>query len=369
MKSFLITSLLFFSLFSVCTAQVFDENDPIIDYDELNPPANPPSNTIAKWVRTPGVSWSTQKWKSYIINGMPFRLRFPNNYDPNRAESYPMIVILHGRGFQGGDRYMNERHLNNSGAKAYEDGINQGRFDGFVLSPQADGGWFNENHVSNIDRIIDQAYVELNLDRDRVSVNGRSGGAQSVWIFMQAAPKTYAAAAPMAGVKTSSTDNIDAYKHMPLWIFQGELDTGPASATVEAIIDEIIAKKGNVKYTKYKNSGHGIFDKGYAEPEYFNFYSNVHKANPAVMSGEYANVYEDNKKWDYEFLERNELCPEDAISVRLGLTAGFDAYEWRKDGQLITGATSNEYIVTEFGVYEARFRRGAEWSDWSPQPV
>ncbi|MFT4847488.1 MAG: putative esterase [Sediminicola sp.] len=369
MRTLFFISILCLSYFTSVNAQVFDVNDPIVNYDELNPPSNPPSNTVGKWIRTPGVSWNTDKWKSYIINGMPFRLRFPNNYDPNRQEEYPMIVILHGLGFQGGDKYMNERHLNNSGAKAYEDGINSNRFDGFVLSPQADGGWFNQNHVSNIDKIILQADQDLNFDINRVSVNGRSGGAQSVWVFMQAASKTYAAAAPMAGVKSSSTDNIDAYKHMPLWIFQGELDTGPSSSTVEAIIDEILAKKGNVKYTKYKNAGHGIFDKGYAESDYFTFYSSVHKANPAIMAGEYANVFEDNNKWVYEFLEKNELCPGDPINVRLGLTAGFDDYEWRKDGTVISSANSNEYVATSFGVYEARFKRGNVWSVWSPSPV
>ncbi|MCV9385030.1 hypothetical protein [Reichenbachiella ulvae] len=99
------------------SAQVFDVNDPIVDYDEANPPSNPSTGQIAKWVRTPGVSWNTNQWKCYVLNGMAFRLRFPNNYDPNRAEEYPIILILHGLGFSNGDKYMNERHLNNSGAR------------------------------------------------------------------------------------------------------------------------------------------------------------------------------------------------------------------------------------------------------------
>jgi len=369
MRSSLIIAVLTLFLFTTAQAQVFDINDPIVNYDESNPPSLPSSNTVGKWVITPSVSWNTQKWKSYIINGMAFRLRFPNNYDENRSEEYPMIVILHGRGFRDGNRTMNDRHLNNSGARAYEDAINSGKFDGFVLSPQADGGWFNEIHIANINKIITKADVDLNLDVDRVSVNGRSAGAQSVWTFMQAAPKTYAAAAPMAGTRGTSTDNIDAYKYMSLWIFQGELDDNPAPATVEGIIDQIIAKKGYVKYTKYKNSGHGIFDKGYADQGYFDFYTDAHQANPTVMVGEYAKVFEDNKKWVYEFLGKNEVCPGDPINVRLGITAGFNAYEWRKDGQLIAGANSNEYVATSFGTYAARFRRGSTWSAWSPQPV
>ena len=350
-------------------SQVLDPNDPIVDYDPDNPPATPPNGSIAKWVRTSGVSWNANKWKSYYLNGIAFRLRFPNNYDPNRAEPYPMIVILHGLGFKNGTIYMNERHLNNSGAKAYEDGINQNKFDGFVLSPQSTSSWFNEYHINNINTFINQAKSQINLDVNRVSVNGRSGGAQQVWLFIQESPKTYAAAIPMSGVKSTSTNKIDQYKHIPLWLFQGGKDKAPTPFTTEAVIQEIVNKKGDVLYTKYKEGGHGIFNTAYADPDFFPFHERVHKANPTVLKGEYAKVFDDNKKVVYEFVTSEKPCPGDNINITLGLTPGFDDYQWRKDGATINNANNHEYTVTSLGTYEARFKRGSEWSAWSPTPV
>ena len=369
-QSIALFALLYLSfLTSSAYSQAIDVNDPMVVYDPDNPPTIPPNGVLADWVYSPEVNWNSSQWKSYILNGMAMRLRFPKNYDPNRAEKYPMIIILHGLGYRNGNLYLNDRHLNNSGAKAYEDAINRGEFDGFVLSPQSTNPWFNEYHIGVINQFIDKAKEQVNINIDRISINGRSGGAQQVWLFIQNSPKTYAAATPMSGVKSSSTDNIDAYKHMPIWLFQGALDNGPSPFTTEGVISQIVAKGGNVTYTKYKKGGHGIFNTGYAEPDYFPFFERVHKANPTVLQGTYASVYDDASKVVYQFIPETQPCSGDPILIEMGLTAGFDAYQWRKDGVVISGATSHEYTATSLGVYEARFRRGSEWSEWSPRPI
>lgn len=101
---------LFISLIVLLAAKVsaqpnvFDPNDPVTTYDPARPPATPPPNTLAKWVRTKVVDWNTDKFKPYYWrnnNGteMPFRLRFPNGYSPNdRTKKYPVIVFYHGDG-------------------------------------------------------------------------------------------------------------------------------------------------------------------------------------------------------------------------------------------------------------------------------
>ncbi|MEM9298966.1 MAG: LamG-like jellyroll fold domain-containing protein, partial [Bacteroidota bacterium] len=367
MKRVFLLLVLCISFVSISYSQVIDYNDPIVEYDENNPPTTPGGGVLAKWVKTDGVSWNTAKWKAYYLNGTPFRLRFPNDYDP--TQNYPMVVILHGLGFSNGTIYMNERHLNNSGAKAYEDGINQGKYDGFVLSPQSSTGWFNETHISTINQFINQAVQDVSIDVDRVSINGRSGGSQGVWEFISKSPKTYASALPMAGIKSLAYDYLNDFKHLPIWAFQGELDEGPRPAATEALLAAYIDLGGNARYSFYKNSGHGIFNKGYAEPDYFDYIERASKTNPTVLTGEYTQVYDDNSKSIYEFLTREEPCPGDVINIQIGVTAGFDGYEWRKDGVILSGATSNEFNVTELGTYDVRIRRGSDWSDWSLKPV
>ncbi|MEM9299075.1 MAG: fibronectin type III domain-containing protein [Bacteroidota bacterium] len=87
------------------------------------------------------------------------------------------------------------------------------------------------------------------------------------------------------------------------------------------------------------------------------------------MNGELGLVSISSSREVYEFITKDEICPGDPIYGKLGLTAGFEAYQWRKDGNVIPGATSNELVITEYGVYDARFRRNGEWSQWSVRSI
>ena len=81
----------------LCAQNVFSPSDPIVTYSSgaaLGSPAHPnqpAGNVMSKWVRTQRVAWTTTNFKCYIWNGMVFRLRFPNNYNPANATKYPVI--------------------------------------------------------------------------------------------------------------------------------------------------------------------------------------------------------------------------------------------------------------------------------------
>ncbi len=368
----LLTLVILVSLCFGLNAQVLDYNDPIVEYDPNNAPAKPGTGVLVDWVRTKAQSWNTDKWKAYYLSGLPFRLRFPNNYDPNRAEEYPVIVIIHGLGYSNRPAeaiYENERHLGNSGAKAYEDAINQNKFDGFILSPASLTGWFDGAPANIIIQILDHMDQDLNVNLDRVSLVGRSGGAISTWSMIDQDPRPYAAVLPLAGINKDANNWVDKLKHIQMWIHQGELDDGPGPWETEPLLEQLTESGANVRYTKYWGRGHGIFNQAYAEPDYFDFMTRAHKANPAVLEGIYAQTFENSYKVFWEWLPDAKPCPGDPINIRIGLTPGFNGYEWRKDGEIIPGATGNEIIVTELGVYDARYRRGNTWSEWSPQPV
>ena len=99
MKHIIIALLIgLFSLKVGAQSLIFDHNDPIVTYDENNPPATPVSGVPAKWVRTKRMNWNTDDFKAYYYNGMAFRLRYPENYDTSGNTEYPIIVMLTGRG-------------------------------------------------------------------------------------------------------------------------------------------------------------------------------------------------------------------------------------------------------------------------------
>ncbi|MEO1053271.1 MAG: PA14 domain-containing protein [Bacteroidota bacterium] len=364
----LLTGLcLAFGMNTVSPAQVLDPNDPIVEYDSDNPPVKPPWGTLAKWVRTDRLGWNTDSYKSYFYKSMSFRLKWPANYDPSGNTDYPIIIMLHGRG-ERGTIYDNEWSMKHGGQK-HRDAVDQGRFNGFVMYPQNQDGFWGDGHYSIIDDLIHNYLKDIHVDINRVTVHGLSAGGAGTWNIIRAYPKNFASAVPMSAASLSTIAEIPRIKHIPIWLSQGAKDRSPAPATTQQLVDALENASANLRYSFYLNLGHGVWNTHYNESDFFPFLSRANKTNPVVLDGEMVLVQETSSKQVFELLTRNEICPGDPINVRLGLTAGFDGYEWRKDGVVISGANANEYVATEFGTYEARIRRGSEWSYWSPVGV
>lgn len=169
MKGIILFCLLLLITASFVDAQnVFNPQDPIINYDKtqaLGSPKNPDPSIpgLQKWVRTPvnGVTIGTDtfdnsSFKAYFINFngayMAFRLKFPYSYNnPDSAnKKYPIDLFLHGGGEVGcstnGGIYNNERPIW-LGGELFRDRVDKNQFDGFLLYPQyvvSDGcfaGW------------------------------------------------------------------------------------------------------------------------------------------------------------------------------------------------------------------------------------
>ncbi|GAA0565636.1 fibronectin type III domain-containing protein [Chitinophaga japonensis] len=343
-------------LLLVCTQPawsqgVLDPNDPVVTYNPSNPPSQPAWGSIGKWVRTVRVSWNSDLYKCYVYKGMQFRLKYPKNFNPaDTSKKYPIIVFFHGIG-EDGSIYDNEYQLYHGGQK-HMNAVESGAFDGFLLYPQVQYLYFGNTQYDYINELINNFFVpQLNVDPFRVMVEGLSGGGAATWDFLIRYPKLTAAATPISAALYTYDDYIQTWKYMPLWHFQGGVDKNPAPAVAQSIEASAQAAGANYKLKVYPTSGHGIWNTVWNEADYFPFMSRAHKANPWPLFG------------------RTEFCPGEPVNATLGLTAGFDAYEWRKNGTVISGANSNTLAVTSFGTYDARIRSGSRWSPWSPIPV
>lgn len=353
-KLYLFILLFCLGCFHEGLAQVFNSGDNVVNYDPNNPPATPAWGTIAKWVRTPrsAVNFSNKdSYKAYYLSGMPFRLKFPKTYvqGVNDGKKYPLMIFLHGRGESGGI-YDNEYSLYHGGGK-FCAAVDNGKFDGFILVPQSTSGFFGNPQYDFIKQILDELIANNKLDENRIFVNGLSAGGTETWEFMFRYPKVIAGFLPISGCSIAYKDQVNVFRYIPMWIFQGGLDNNPHPNTTQAVVDAALAIGANVKQTLYPNGGHGIWNNAWDDAGFWPFLVAQHKANPWPRNG------------------HNEFCPGETVNVVLGLTAGFDGYEWRKNGEVISGANSNEYTVTSYGTYDARIKRGTVWSPWSPKPV
>lgn len=326
---------------------------------------------------------------------MNYRLLFPANYNTSYAEGYPLIVLMHGAGERGNCLYDNCYHsgwnydpnvnspaaptasthklLNNDhnlfiGGKQHLDARNLAgtrlpndpsmptrAFPGFVLVPQMFNVWDSLN-VQDVVRIVRLHCEKYKIDPNRIYIHGLSIGGYGVYEALMRASWLFAAALPMSAIRDA---NIFKYNqqgrviHVPIWTFQGELDKAPTAAYTNTVVQNFRNAGAVIRYTLYIGTGHAIWNKAYAEPDFFTWMLSKSKANIHPYKGITVIIRSKNQY------------------PKLMLAEGFLAYQWEKDGVIISGATANTYTATATGTYRARFSRlstaptATQWNKWS----
>ena len=331
---------------------VLNPADTIVEYDSTNPPVQPPYGQIGKWVRTKSVSWNSDSYKCYIYQGSCFRLKFPKSYNPtaNDGKKYPLAIVFHGGG-EAGPITDNETSLYHGG-QPYLNAADGDQFDGYIMFMQSQGYWGTTSYLRIID-IINYMVANNKMDPFRITVNGLSSGGQASWDMVNTYTNYVSASLPMSNVSIGYKDPsvVNKVKFTPMWNFQGSLDGSPAPSTAQQVDNAMVAAGGDYKYSEYANVGHNTWDSAFADPDFFPFLVRSYCSNPWVLYG------------------RTGFCSASGLNLTVGVPPGFDGYQWRKNGTVISGATSNTINVTDLGTYDAKVLRGSTWSDWSHTPV
>lgn len=400
MKRILLLAIILSGFFAGAVAQnVFSPNDPIVRYSSSAPygSAQKPDSTIPglqKWVcnLTNGISSGTgafktlsETYKSYIINVggtiLTFRLKYPKSYTNSDSinKKYPIALFLHGAGEvacpSNGGIYNNEKQLA-LGGQLFAQRVDNNQFDGFLLYPSLrskdNGCWGEWGGVPNanynvIMTIIDSLVKYVRADNDRLFVFGLSGGGVGTWRIAEAHPTRVARIAPTSGAGFPMP--WASIVHIPVWLATGGKDTNPSPTMAEYSETKLTEIGGYMRRSLYADLGHASWYRHWEEPDFVKYMNETHKANPLI------------------FFNRFEFCPTEAINTKIGITAGFYAYEWQKDGAplasrigsnttisdqgSIISFTGNEVTVKAFGTYRVRFQRvnGGPWSDWSLKPA
>lgn len=401
MKRILLLTTIFLGFLGVGFSQnVFDPSDPIIRYSSnaaYGSQQKPDTlqDGLHKWVSTStnGISSGTGRfdassYKAYFFRAynekIVFRLKFPKSYtNPDSVgKKYPLMLFMSGAGEVGcrsnNGIYNNEKQLAHGG-KLFMDRVDNNQYDGFLLYPQLQskdaGCWGEWGALPSVESnliimILDSLVKYARMDNDRVLVDGLSGGGAATWRMASNYPTRIAAAAPTSAASVPVT--YSAFVHIPVWLATGAKDSNPSPEMAEYSYNLMNNLGGNIRWSLYPDLGHSSWYRHWEEPDFVPFMNAAHKANPLI------------------FFNRSEFCPGDPISAKLGITPGFNSYEWEKDGEVIArrlnngtatitapsyvtniASGGNEITVKAFGVYRVRFRRTAssEWSAWSPKPA
>jgi pimeloyl-ACP methyl ester carboxylesterase len=367
---------------------------PIVRYSSSQPLGSaqhpdPNKKGVQKWVSVPtngistGSGFDASSFKQYFINHngstpLAFRIKFPKSYTTNTTARFPAMIFLHGAGEAGcstnGGVYNNEKQLW-LGGNLFREQVDNGAFDGFLLYPQLVGtsdcsGIWATTPSSNFTAIVsmlDSLAKYVRLDIDRIIVDGLSGGGYGAWRIADIYPQRITKIAPSAAA--GNTSNRTAFVHIPIWFATGGKDPDPSPAQAAYSYNRMKEIGADIRYTQYPDLGHAVWYSHWREPDFVPFMNDNHKANPLV------------------YFQRYEFCTGQAINTKIGITPGFYAYEWQKDGvtiatrtngvnTIVNGAsiisyTGNEVTVNAFGSYRVRFKRtsSAAWSAFSPKPA
>ena len=264
------------------------------------------------------LNWDTSPFKSYRYTRpevswewINFRLLFPNGYDSLAQDNkkYPIIIMLHGAGESGRMEWNNTtktntpyprddpRRDNNDhqlmfGGREHLAAVQSGRFPGFVLFPQNSYGvWVDGKGEASSDfhpdlkkatELLEYLVKKLKIDPSRIYIHGLSAGGKGVWLAAHKRPDLFAAALPMSAPGDPAM--AEQLKTMPLWVFQGMLDTNPRPASTKKTVEAIKDAGGEVRYTEYEDIEHNTWTRAYREKDFFEWMLGKSKGNSGTLN-------------------------------------------------------------------------------------
>jgi predicted esterase len=335
---------------SVQGQQMLNPQDAVINYNPASPPVQPAYGKIGKWVRTPKLPWNTTAYKCYIYDSCDFRLHFPQTYQPGDGKKYPILVFYQGDG-EIGPITDNESQLKNGGLLFHKAEL-AGTFDGYIIFMQNQHA-FGLTQYTAIRNLIDTLVQEYGGDPYRVTANGLSGGGQAIFNQLVLTPTYFAGAIIMSAAlaEYATPADVNLLKFTPMWDLDGGRDNDPTPAQAQFVDSSYLALGSDYVYKNYPTLGHDTWDSTWLEPNFWPFVNNAYLSNPWTLYG------------------KTVFCPSQSFKITIGIVPGLAGYQWRLNGTVIPGATTDSLVVTQPGTYDARVLRGSAWSDWSHVPV
>jgi predicted peptidase len=195
---------------------------------------------------------------------LDYLLWLPQDYDA--AQSWPLILFLHGSGERGNDV---RQVLNYGLPKRLADGLG---LPAIVIAPQcpADSDW--TLHDDALVALLDDLAAEYSIDQNRVYLTGLSMGARETWRLACANPQRFAAVVPICGRRPyglRSEEDAALISHIPIWVFHGARDQVVPIEESNRLVAALRRYGADVRYTVYPDADHDSWTQAYAEAELY----------------------------------------------------------------------------------------------------
>lgn len=200
------------------------------------------------------------------VEKLEYYLYYPEDYEINENESYPLLLFLHGGGEAGGSL---TEVKSNGPPKLIAEGK---QFPYLILAPQNPHKrkWWN---TQSIVQLLDTIVKNNRVDSKRIYLTGLSRGGGAAWELAVQYPDKFAAMAVVCGMTPVPYASwID--KDMPIWVFHGVEDASISVSESDEMVKKLKAMGRNVTYTRYEGVGHNAWEKAYATEELYDWFVN-----------------------------------------------------------------------------------------------
>ena len=188
----------------------------------------------------------------------PFRLFLPKSIRPKKK--YPLILWLHGAGESQSDNESQLAHMQPS----IDLLAGPNRPDFFLAAvqcPKETGSWGRpdprapggETPLEMLDKITDALTREFPIDTHRISLLGICSGAMAGFDLIEKFPRRFSAFAACS--PSQPGPNVDAYRRLPIWMFNNrdDLDVWSDNAPLAKAVNR---SGGDLYLTIHTSGGH-----------------------------------------------------------------------------------------------------------------
>jgi predicted esterase len=148
------------------------------------------------------------------------------------------------------------------------------------LSPQcpADRRWDDAVMVKAVVDCIETAKKNPWVDPSRIYITGLSMGGKGTWMVAQAAPKLFAAIAPISAMAVDPDRAAVLFRNTPIWIVVGGDDDGFRQGS-EQMATALKNAGGDVLLTELPGVGHWAWSKTYCRMEFYQWLVSCQRGN------------------------------------------------------------------------------------------
>lgn len=193
-----------------------------------------------------------------------YYLYYPEEYEVNEEEKFPLLLFLHGGG-ESGDSLVKVKR--NGPPKLLARGK---KFPFLILAPQNPHKkmwWDTRALVQLLDTIVENNRV----DKKRIYLTGLSRGGWAAWEMAVQYPEKFAALAVVCGMTPVPYASwLD--KNMPIWVFHGEEDQSIPISESENMVKALKTMGYDVRFTRYPGVGHDSWNKAYNTEELYEWF-------------------------------------------------------------------------------------------------